>query len=128
MSGMLEKFLREDDGIGVWWCTWVECAVAISRLSREGRLTGDEEEEARAVLDLLSENWREVQPTDEVRWIAALLSQRYPLKAGDALQLAAAFVWHESDAHGRSFICLDERLRRAARDEGFHVLPESSEF
>jgi uncharacterized protein len=114
-SETLDKLLREDDSIAVWWGTWVECAVAISQLLREGLLNGQGEDEARATLDLLAEDWREVQPTDEVRSLTALLSRRQPLRAADALQLAAAFV------------CLDDRLRQAARDEGFDVLLETLE-
>lgn len=123
-SEKLDELLREDDELAVWWGTWVECAVAISRLSREGRLTGEDEEVARAALDRLAEDWREVQPTDEARSLAALLSIAHPLKAADTLQLAAAFVWRESNADGEKFVCLDERLRRAASREGFDVLPE----
>jgi predicted nucleic acid-binding protein len=125
MSEALSRILHEDDSVAVWWGTWVECAVAISRLLREDRLSGDGEEEARGALDLLAGVWREVQPTHEVRSLAALLSRRHPLKAADALQLAAAYVWRESTVEGRDFVCLDERLRRAAQEEEFRVLPES---
>lgn len=53
-----------------------------------------------------------------------LVSKDYPLKAADALQLAAALRWCEVDTDDRRFVCLDNRLRRAAEDEGFDVLPE----
>jgi predicted nucleic acid-binding protein len=101
----------------------VEGAVTISRLGRGGELDEEAAEETRDALDLLAEDWREVEPTGEVRLLAALLSQWYPLKAADAFQLAAAFVWRESGANGDDFVCLDARLRRAATDEGFDVLP-----
>jgi hypothetical protein len=127
----LDKLLREDDSIAVWWGAWVECAVAISRLSRrllrEGWLDEQGEGEARASPDLLCEDWREVQPTDEVRSLAALLSRRQPLRAADALQLAAAFVWRENTDEWRDFVCLDERLRRVASEEAFNVLPKADE-
>jgi hypothetical protein len=48
----------------------------------------------------------------------------HPLRAADALQLAAALVWTGEAAAGEAFVCLDERLRDAARREGFEVLPE----
>ncbi len=70
---MVSDLLQEDDGVAVWWGTWVECAVAISRLSLEGRLDDEGERETRASLDLLAEDWREVQPTDEVRSLSALI-------------------------------------------------------
>ena len=112
-SGVVGGLLREDDALAVWWGTWVEGAVTIGRLGRGGKLD--------------AEDWREVEPTGEVRLLAALLSQWYPLKAADAFQLAAAIVWHESGANGDDFVCLDARLRRAATDEGFDVLPVKEE-
>lgn len=111
----------------VWWGTWVECAVTISRLSREGRLNEEAEEEARIVLNGLAENWTEIRPTDELRILAVLVSGDYSLKAADALQLAAALRWCEGDTRGRGFVCLDDRLRQAASDESFRVLPSPSE-
>lgn len=121
------KLLREDDSTEVWWGSWVECAVAISRLLREVWLDEQGEGEARAPLDLLAEDWRDVHPTDEARTLAALPSRRQPLRAADALQLAAAFVWRESTDENPGFVCLDDRLRRAAFVEGFDVLLETLE-
>jgi hypothetical protein len=38
-------------------------------------------------------------------------------------QLAAALVWCEEQSAGEVFVCLDDRLREAARREGFSLLP-----
>ncbi len=126
-SGTITRLLREDTEIAVWWGAWVESAVAVSRLKREGRLNDDGEDEARATLDQLAEAWSEVRPTEEVRLLASLISREHPLKAADALQLAAALRWCGGETRGKSFVCLDERLRRTAQDEGFDVLPELNE-
>jgi hypothetical protein len=48
----------------------------------------------------------------------------HPLRAADALQLGAALVWCEEQSHGEVFVCLDARLREAARREGFSLAPE----
>jgi hypothetical protein len=45
------------------------------------------------------------------------------LRAADALQLAAALVWCQGDPLQHGFVCLDQRLREAARREGFTALP-----
>ena len=45
--GTLKELLREDNEMAAWWGTWVESAVAVSGLKREGRLD-DGEDEARA--------------------------------------------------------------------------------
>ena len=126
-SGVTEELLREDDEIVVWWGTWVECSVAISRLRRENRLDDRDEEEARAALGRLADNWVERRPTDDTRLLAMLVSKYHPLEAAAALQIAAALRWCEGDVSSSGFVCLDDRLRKAAQDEGFIVLPESPE-
>ena len=115
--------LKGDCTLAMWWGTWVEDAATISRLGREGELDVEGGEETRDGLDLLVEDWREVEPTAEVRLLAALLSRRHSLKAADALRLAAAFVWRQTDTSGDDFVCLDDQFRRAAADEGFDVMP-----
>ena len=126
-STTVAGLLREDGDVAVWWATWVECAVALSRLVWEGELNEETEEEARSRLDLLADNWREIRPTHDMRLLAVILSKDHPLKAADALQFAAALRWCEGDMSDTGFVCLDERLRRAASNEGFDVLPELTE-
>lgn len=109
----------------VWWGTWIECSVTVSRLRREEILDDHGQEETRAALGDLSSDWQEVEPTNELRLLAMLVSKAHPLKAADALQLAAALRWCEGNTDGANFVCLDNQLRRAAVDEGFDVLPES---
>ena len=126
-SEMVTDLLKEDTDATVWWGTWIECAVAISRLSRENRLTEAGDEEARANLDELSADWLEIEPTNELRLPTMLVSKVHPLKAADCLQLSAALRWCEGDTDGAGFVCLDNRLRRAAEDEGFQLLPEDEQ-
>jgi predicted nucleic acid-binding protein len=49
--------------------------------------------------------------------------RRHPLRAADALQLAAALIWCEEQPHGETFVSLDDRLRGAASKEGFTLAP-----
>lgn len=107
----------------MWWGTWAECAVTISRLRRDGDLDEESERETRAALDGLAADWTEIEPTADMRLLAALLSKGHPLKTADALQLAAALRCCEGNTNGAGFVCPDDRLRSAARDEGFQVLP-----
>jgi hypothetical protein len=46
-------------------------------------------------LQQLSAGWHEIDPSDEIRETAARFLRVHPLRAADALQLAAAFaaVW-----------------------------------
>jgi len=49
----------------------------------------------------------------------------HPLRAADALHLAAALVACDERPHALPFVTLDERLVDAARREGFAVLPSA---
>jgi hypothetical protein len=76
-SAAVTSFLREDNDVAVWWGTWVECALALSRLVCESRLNVEGEEEIRTLRALLAEDWSEIRPTDEVRLLAGRVSKRH---------------------------------------------------
>ena len=111
----------EDPVMCVWWGTEVECVSALSRLDREGALTDSAMTLAVQRLDLLAESWNEVQPVPAVRSAARRLLRVHPLRAGGALQLAAAVVSAEGHPASLEIVTLDERLASAARREGFIV-------
>ena len=85
----MDELLRQDQEIAVWWATPVECASALARRRREGRLSPAAEHAAHEVLDTLSAAWYEVQAGFLVRSHALRLLRVHPLRAADALQLAA---------------------------------------
>ena len=89
-SETVVRLLREDGDIGVWWGTGAECAVAASRLKRERGFGDETEDDARARLDQIAENWHEIEPSEVLRFLAMIVSRDHHLKAADCLQLAAA--------------------------------------
>lgn len=111
---------REDRDLVVWWATPVECASAIARLEREGA-PEDRVGAAFARLDQLSASWTEVEPHREIRDTARRLLRVHPLRAADALQLAAAYLAAERRPSTLEIITLDDRVRLAAAKEGFIV-------
>ncbi len=119
----VRDIVSDDPVIVVWWATRVECSSALSRLRREDRLPTTEVDAARDLLSELSTSWSEVLPTDSVRSQAERLLLRHPLRAADALQLAAAMLWVDAEPDGHPFTTFDGLLAEAARGEGFRVLP-----
>jgi hypothetical protein len=115
------SLLAEDLGLVVWWGTRLECASALARL--EG--VGASVQPARERLDVLATAWAEVEPTEPLRRTAVRLLRVHPLRAADALQLAAAVIWSEG-APDMPFVTLDERLANAADREGFRVIQPST--
>jgi predicted nucleic acid-binding protein len=116
-----EKQLQADPALLVWWGTAVECASALQRLVREGALRAEEEMAATERLRHLERHWAEVEPSQAVRTQAGRLLRLHPLRAADALQLAAALVACHHDPATLLFRTADDRLAAAARREGFAV-------
>ncbi|MBI2766821.1 MAG: hypothetical protein HYX53_13050 [Chloroflexi bacterium] len=63
-------------------------------------------------------------PQRAIRTLATELLQRHPLRAADALQLAAALAARANGAPLSNFLALDRRLAEAAKAEGFALSPE----
>jgi len=123
-SATMRDIAMRDDMIVTWWGSVVECRSAFSRLRREEVITMKEEDQLIRLLDMLAASWMEILPVEEVRTIATRLLLAHPLRAADSLQLASALVWAGKVPRDHAFICLDNRLREAARKEGFRILPE----
>jgi predicted nucleic acid-binding protein len=122
-TGEVSDLLREDWKQIVWWGTGLECQSAIRRHEREGSLLPEEAARALDLLEKLADDWTEVLPGNRVKADSARLLATHPLRAADALQLAAAISWRSDSAARPDFVCLDERLADAARREGFRSLP-----
>jgi len=103
----------------VWWSTIVEAISSLNRLVRETYLSASEHKQVMQRLEHLRSRWHEIQPTGEVRDLAERLLAIHTLRAGDALQLAAALVWCGNRPRGRYFIAGDTALSDAAEKEGF---------
>ncbi len=108
----------------IWLLTPVEVRSGLARGVRSGAIDAAERE-------LLWEDFRrmrraflEVDAILPAREKAQRLLDVYPLRSGDALQLAAAIVGAEERPETLPFVTLDLRLAAAAAKEGFRVLPQ----
>ena len=73
-------------------------------------------------LDALAVTWHEVEPSNDLRDLARRLLRVHRLRAGDAIQLAAATLAAERRPATLTFVTLDERLEATAGKEGFSVV------
>ena len=121
-TGLLADLLRDDPAPAVWWATPLECSSALARLERERRLTEAGWTVAVERLRAAARGWTEVPPIGRVRDQATRLLRLHPLRAADALQLAAAIVLADFDTRTLPVVTLDLQLAAAARREGFQVL------
>jgi hypothetical protein len=122
-SADIASWLRSDPEPVLWWASPVECQSALYRQHRENALPLALLNEALVRLKGIVEDVDFIAPTSRVRDRAGRVLASHPLRGADALQLAAALVWCDEAPQGDTFVCLDERLKEAARREGFGVLP-----
>lgn len=114
--------LRDDPVLALWWSTPVECESAMQRRVREGALDAVAARSARARLADLAGSAHEVPPSAALRTLALRLLRTHPLRAADALQLAAAVTLAAALRRQLTFACADERLAEAAETEGLALL------
>ena len=125
-SASLREAANIDPTIVAWWGTRVECVSALARRARDNRMSTANLAEARQQLGVLTANWSEVQPTDELRRMAERIVSVHSLRSADAVQLAAAMAACDGATANLPFVSLDTRLREAAIREGFTVLPATA--
>jgi predicted nucleic acid-binding protein len=119
-------WLRRDPMMLVWSLAATEVISALTRKHREGALEQRTLRIAKRRLRDLETAWSEVVDWDAVRTRARRLLETHPLRAADALHLAAALVAFEERAADVAFVTFDARLADAADREGFTVLREES--
>jgi predicted nucleic acid-binding protein len=96
----------------------VEVSSAIVRRAREGAFTIDERDRMLAALQHDVPALAIVELTPEITADARTLLVRYPLRAGDAVQLASALYLQRQLARPVPFVAYDRRLVLAAREGG----------
>lgn len=107
--------------------TEVEVTSAIARRAREGRVSPKQRDR---ILTALQHDVRAlalVELTPEIAADARTLLLRYPLRAGDAVQLASCLYLQRQLARPIPFVAYDHRLVTAARAEAVEVLGPRSE-
>jgi len=123
MSQALRELAHDDPAVVMWWATTVETLSALYRRVRMGELDASGLAAAQDRLRAFLQDAHVVAPGEPLRERAHRLLGVHPLRAADALQLAAALVWAEERPIGLELVTLDDRLCDAASREGFRVLP-----
>lgn len=118
----LQALAARDSEMLVWWGSQIECVSVLARLERAAALDLQAAALALDRLKQLADGWHEIEPNEIVRETAIRFLRVHPLRAADALQLAAAFIAAEHRPASLQVVTLDERLAGAAAREGFVVL------
>ena len=115
-SRVAAGWLRADPAMVLWTLTPVELSSAAWRLVRDGMLTVADVSSAEGRADRRFRSALFIRDVEEAKEMKA-----HPLRAADALQLAAALLWTNRRPMRRVFHTFDVRLAEAARNEGFTV-------
>lgn len=113
--------MRADSAAALWTLTPVEIVSSLSRLVHEGALDSDGFAKAESRADRQFRASYTITDIEGAKSVACRLLQVHPLRAADALQLAAALLWAKHRPMRRVFHTFDVRLAEAARKEGFTV-------
>jgi predicted nucleic acid-binding protein len=126
-SAVTRRWISEDAAIVVWALTRVELVSAVERRAREGKLPRPRRLAALRRIERVCLDAHEVSDIAAVRMRALPLLASHPLRAADALQLAAALLFSESNPASLGFATLDARLADAAEREGLEVFTWSDD-
>jgi len=122
-SGTARALLREDAAMVAWRLAGTEVVSALWRRRRADELDEAARRFAEQGLALLESTWTSVEDAAHVDRRARRLLAAHPLRAADALQLAAALVACDERSDVLPIVTFDDRLAEAARREGFVVVP-----
>jgi len=115
---------QTDKEIMVWTMSKVEVFSALCRSFRENTLTEGTFELAKKRMTDLFDIAFEIASISKVKERALRLLQVHTLKAADALQLASVLVATQEVTSKLPIMCFDEKLKQAAKLEGFAINPD----
>ena len=115
-STEVDKILQDASAVGVAIICVPEVVSALSRLRRERKLTAAQFQQARRALFEEVADCSVIQISDAVVRRAVDLLAKHPLRAADAMHVAAAAEWRAD-----LFVSADARQCTAARSAGLKV-------
>jgi predicted nucleic acid-binding protein len=111
--------LERDRQVVTAWHAVPECASAFCRLRREGYLTETQLTKLLADLQEQAANWYIIASSARLEKLTLRMLRIHPLRAMDALHLAAACLARGDEIAPMGFFCEDAHLAEAAAKEGF---------
>ncbi|MCP4591068.1 MAG: type II toxin-antitoxin system VapC family toxin, partial [bacterium] len=70
LTAALKDLAVSEDAILAWWASEVECASAVARLEREGKLSPEAATQAFARIEAFCRSWQVIEPVEKVRQTA----------------------------------------------------------
>jgi predicted nucleic acid-binding protein len=121
----VQALWRDSEGIATSVVAFAETMCAFQRRSRESR---ENLPDIRKATRAFRSDWQgllRIEVSNELNDRVSDLVERHPLRGFDAIHLASALVFMDTVDDDLVFVCADEKLTAAARQEGLPVFPES---
>lgn len=111
--------IKADPQVLTAWHAVSECASAFCRLRREERITERQLNGLLKDLEEMAGNWFIISPGKRLEKLTLRMLRVHPLRAMDAIHLAAACLSRSEDENVMCFYSEDIRLAEAAAKEGY---------
>ncbi len=115
------KKIKQDAEVLTAWHAVPECVSAFCRLQRENFITEAQLNTLIRHLEEAAENWYIITPGKRLEKLTLRSLRVHPLRAMDAIHLAAACLARNEESPAMGFFTEDARLRTAASKEGFEM-------
>lgn len=118
-SAKYASLYARDGQVITAWHAVAECASAFCRLRREELVTESQLTELLARLQTHATNWYVLASGNRLELLTLRILRIHPLRAMDAIHLAAACLVRGDEPTPMGFFSEDARLSEAAAKEGF---------
>lgn len=113
------KKIKQDPQVLTAWHAVPECVSAFCRLQREALITEEQLNDLIYNLEEEATNWFVISSGKRLEKLTLRALRVHPLRAMDAIHLAAAGLARNEESPAIGFFTEDNRLRTAATKEGF---------
>ncbi|QPM67336.1 type II toxin-antitoxin system VapC family toxin [Atribacter laminatus] len=124
-SDLVKETVKSSEVVFTSKISYVEMFSVFSRIKRDQAIT---ENDYRRILKSFIVDWESyavIEITNRILNISSQLFEFYPLRSLDALHLGSALFTQKEVDEDIAFVCFDNRLWKAAKEENFKVIPES---
>ena len=118
-SGKYLAQIKQDPQVLTAWHAVPECASAFCRLRREAFISERQLNDLLKQLEEVVGNWFIISPGKRLEKLTLRALRIHPLRAMDAIHLAAACLARNEEDSGMGFFSEDICLSEAAAKEGF---------
>jgi len=114
----IETLVRSSEATATSIVSYAESRAAFARRFREKSFTTEEHDRIKAFFDKDWRNYFVLNLTQEMVKLAGNLAEKHALRGFDSIHLASALILHQQVAAPVVFSCFDNKLEKAAVQEG----------